>query len=463
MPMSRDVRHAPVRALRHTLAAMAALAALAVSSLAGPAAASAATAPALASLRWVVGVGSRAGETVVMVTGTLPGSVKLPAKIVIPVPKDVTPGWVGEIVGSDPSKDPTAVYSTASGPKYDTMTITLKIARVGQAEYTIPSSGAGQVTDYSTEVPILGPVGSAAIEIRVPSGSVVTSISPGVTLTGSSGGLDFYSLTKRAPGRGSTIRAALTADAEAAQQPGAASEPGTQGGAPVGSPLGAVTGMVVVLAAGLTGFVGVLGYHRVRDRRAAESAPEDDVPQPKVRAARKAKAPKRPKEAEPIAASESELEADESRWLEPDEALVPEETAQDPAPEPHAAPVAPSDDAVENVTAEASPDVPGTDIVAMVKRLAALKKDGLLGEEEFALAKQGLLAGDTTVTGLLADLARFRVDGLFSDEEFGAAKEQLLTGSTAMILEVEELVGLQEQELLSREEFRAIVDRLLND
>jgi hypothetical protein len=455
------MRHAPICALRHTLVSMAALVALAVSGLAGPAAAWAATAPVLASLRWVVGVGSQAGETVVIVTGTLPGSVKLPAKIVIPVPKDVTPAWVGEIVGTDSSKDPTAVYSTASGPKYDTMTITLKAARVGQAEYTIQSSGAGQVTDYSAQVPILGPVGSAAIEIRVPSGSVVTSLSPGVTLTGSSGGLDFYSLTKKAPRRGSTIQAALTGDPGATQQPGAASEPGTPGAAPVGSPLGAVTGMVGVLAAGLTGFVGVLGYHRVRDRRAAESAPEDDAPQPKESATRKPKPPKRPKQAEPVAPSEPEPEADESRPMEPDQAVVTEEPAQDPASQPHAAPVAPAEDPIANATA-ASPDVPGTDIVAMVKRLAALKKDGLLGEEEFALAKQGLLAGDATVAGLLADLARFKADGLLSDEEFGAAKEQLLTGSTAMILEVEELVGLQEQDLLSRDEFRAIVDRLLN-
>jgi hypothetical protein len=471
-----------MRTLRHALAATFALAALVL-----PAAAAAATAaPALDSLRWVVGASSQTGEDVVIISGTLPGSVKLPARIVIPVPKGLTPGWVGEIVGSDPSKDPTAVYSTVPGPKYDTMTITLKQARVGQAEFTIPQAATGSVTSYSAEVPVLGPVGSATIEFRLPSGSVVITSSPGLTLGQSSGGVDFYSLTKKSPRRGSTVKAALTVDASTAPPSSGASGAGSVSGTPVGGPLGNVAPIIVMLVAALAGFLGVFAYFRVRDGRVPEYASEDDdaprpdadrsrrantrkrpkqseqavgfededAPPPDDQAPREAKTRKRPKRAEPVVASESAPEADQTGSSVPDDATARDVPVRAPVAGAKPAPVAP---------AVAAAEAPANDIIGGVKRLAALKADGLLDDEEFALAKQGLLAGDTLVTDLLADLARFRAAGLLSDEEFGTAKEQLLTGSTEMIVEIEELVGLKEQGLLSREEFQIVVDRLLSD
>jgi hypothetical protein len=480
-----------MRTLRHALAATFALAALVL-----PAAAAAATAaPALDSLRWVVGASSQTGEDVVIISGTLPGSVRLPARIVIPVPKGLTPGWVGEIVGSDPSKDPTAVYSTVPGPKYDTMTITLKQARVGQAEFTIPQAATGSVTSYSAEVPVLGPVGSATIEFRLPSGSVVITSSPGLTLGQSSGGVDFYSLTKKSPRRGSTVKAALTVDASTAPLSSGASGAGSVSGTPVGGPLGNVAPIIVMLVAALAGFLGVFAYFRVRDGRVPEYASEDDdaprpdadrsrrantrkrpkqseqavgfededAPPPDDQAPREAKTRKRPKRAEPVVASESAPEAEQTGSSVRDDVTERDVPVQAPVTGAQPAPLAPADDAAEIAPAVAAPEAPANDIIGGVKRLATLKADGLLDEEEFALAKQGLLAGDTLATDLLADLARFRATGLLSDEEFGTAKEQLLTGSTEMIVEIEELVGLQEQGLLSREEFRIVVDRLLND
>ncbi|HEX9092897.1 MAG TPA: hypothetical protein VF902_02840, partial [Coriobacteriia bacterium] len=89
--------------------------ALVVLTLATPAVALAATkAPALKALSWVSGAQSD-GSGIIIVTGQLPDSVPLPANIVIPVPSGAQLAWVGEIVGGDASKDPTATYSIVPG------------------------------------------------------------------------------------------------------------------------------------------------------------------------------------------------------------------------------------------------------------------------------------------------------------------------------------------------------------
>lgn len=216
--------------------------------------------PALASLSAVVGVGST-GQGTLIVTGVLPTSVTLPAQMIVPIPAGLKPSWVGEIVGTDPAKDPTAKYTIASGKKYDTVTLEMRASRTGQVEFTraLPVVGGG--TLYSLDLPILSQVGLATLSFRVPSGSQVASVSAGVTFQQGAGGTDLYSVTKTKPAVGKTVSGRLTVPSSGGTATGTA-----QPAAAAGSTGSSISQMVALLIAALVGFgvVTFIGY--VRDR-----------------------------------------------------------------------------------------------------------------------------------------------------------------------------------------------------
>jgi len=479
-----------MRAARSTLiAAMLVFVALAMAPTVG---AAAQAVPALQSLRAGMGSTSQGGQPVLSITGRLPDSVSLPATIVIPFPNGLTPSWVGEIAGVDPSKDPTATYTIKTGPRFSTMTITLTQNRTGQAEFGVQTPAPTGGTQYAADLPILGKVGEVTIELRVPAGSAVTSLSPGVALATTSGGIDVYSITKKSPKVGSPFSAALLAGAVA---PAAGSAPA--GSAAAGSP-SELTALLVIAVSALLGFVGVYLFQSSKEKRAARGASEDgpaDPPAPerdpaptRNQSASSKKAAKRAaREREEAAARATRSRAAASgageAFGDDDEDEPVSESYSEPEPEPEVEVESPQsedefedasgdgvdsaedDDEEEAVGDEADapaglPGVPAGDIVGQLKELVALKGSGVLDADEFVAAKKSLLAGETRVVALL-ELARFERDGLLSSEEFVLAKEQLLTGSAEMIVGIEDLAELERQGLLSRDEFRTVVDRLL--
>lgn len=478
-----------MRAARSTLmAAMLVVVALAIAPSVGKAAQAV---PALQSLRAGMGSTSQGGQPILSITGRLPDSVPLPATIVIPFPNGLTPSWVGEIAGADPSKDPTAKYAIKTGPQFSTMTITLTQNRTGQAEFGVQTSVANGGTQYAADLPILGKVGEVTIELRVPAGSAVTSLSPGVVLTTTSGGIDIYAITKKSPKVGSTFSAALLAGAAA---PAAGSAPA--GSAATGS-LSELAAIPVIALSALLGFIGVHLFQSSKEKRAALAASGDglvDPPAPHPTPAPARNQPASSKKAAKRAAREREeaaaLAARSSAaaigageaFGEDDEEEPGSESIAEPEPEVVFESPQPDEefdgesdedldsdeDDDEEVKAgdEADmtagrPSVPAGDIVGQIKELVALKASGALDPDEFAAAKQSLLEGETRVVALLEDLSRFERDDLLSSEEFALAKAQLLTGPTEMIVGIEDLAELERQGLLSRDEFRVVVDRLL--
>lgn len=98
--------------------------------------------------------------------------------------------------------------------------------------------------------------------------------------------------------------------------------------------------------------------------------------------------------------------------------------------------------------------------VTQVERLARLKEQGVLTEDEFALQKQQLLGEDARelLTSQLPRLAALREQGLLTEDEFNHKKRLLLLED-----ELAQLVRLRDGELISDDEFAERRARLLGD
>lgn len=118
---------------------------------------------------------------VLLVSGTLPSSVSLPAKVSLAVPTGAEILWAGEILGGDASKDPTVQYTVKSGAKYDTVEFTLTKAHTGQVEISATNSvaqaGSGKTATVEWTAP--SDVPSVRLGVQLPSGATVTGTTGG--------------------------------------------------------------------------------------------------------------------------------------------------------------------------------------------------------------------------------------------------------------------------------------------
>lgn len=98
--------------------------------------------------------------------------------------------------------------------------------------------------------------------------------------------------------------------------------------------------------------------------------------------------------------------------------------------------------------------------VTQVERLARLKEQGALSEEEFALQKQQFLGEDARelLTSQLPRLAALRQQGLLTEDEFHRKKGLLLLED-----ELAQLARLRDGELLSDDEYTERRARLLGE
>lgn len=427
----------------------------------------ASSAPALKSLSWSMRV-LQDGRQGVFVTGELPDSTPLPAKVVIPIPGGDQPDWVGEIVGTDPSKDPTATYTVDQATGYGVLTITVKTARVAQAEFITPAAAAGTDLVLAGDMPILGPVEDATLSLEPPSGSSVTTATPGLIKT-TAGGSDTYTIVKRSPAVGTVLAGSLTAVLRASGgAPGqSATATGTQGGG--GASLGGGNPAAILVATLLTVAVGFGLYAAWANRgrltsllkrsAAGETAPDTQASRPPAKG-------QRVKPAAVGAASKPKPNPEPGPEPRPKPRPKPKPTPR-PAPKPN-----PKPEPTPNLKPEPAPEpadeagpgpagATGHDLVLLVKDLASLRTGGLLSPDEYGEAKRTLLSGDAHVVTLLKEVAGFSVSALLTPDEFTAIKEHLLTGSAEIVTEIEDLVALNTEGLLSREEFQSVVDRLL--
>jgi hypothetical protein len=393
----------------HRLARIAlqtAVAAVAVLTLSLPATALALKVPPLDSISTALAPPSASTPEFKTVRGTLPVGTSLPATVAIPVPSGVKLSWVGEILGGDPSKDPTATYTVQRADGYDIVFVTVTKSLSAQAEMGLApaSSSQGLPATYSLSLPIPGRVKTVQLAFQLPTGSTVTSTSAGLASAPAPSGSVGYALSKLNPKVGSTVKAALTLVVAASPAAGSATSAGQSAGAPPAtsspSTTNALWGVLVAIASGFL----LWNLYKLMRPAVAVDVPEDDEPEDNEQE------DDEPDDDEP----EGEPEDDQPEDDDPEDAEPSEQVTSEPSPTDGESAGASREDA-DSSSAESEDESPedavsskpetstthavtepssalaDDDIVARLKTLADLHAAGELTDEEFSLAKMKLL------------------------------------------------------------------------
>lgn len=136
-------------------------------------------------------------EPLLLISGELPASTRLPAEVAIPIPAKSRVQWAGEILGGPVAQDPQAQPRIESKGAYDLAVFTLTKARTGQVEVPVPD--AARVTG-STRTATVSWVSAAAVPsvtvaVRISSTAKVTKPPAGATRTAGADGTVQYART----------------------------------------------------------------------------------------------------------------------------------------------------------------------------------------------------------------------------------------------------------------------------
>jgi hypothetical protein len=146
----------------------------------------------------------------ILISGRLAQAATLPATLSLPIPSGAKPYWVGEIVGTDPSKDPKATYTIEKAKGYDLVVFTIKQGRTGQVEMSIATPVAGAPSTLSYSLPIVSKVAQATLSFGLPAGSTLSTSTPGLVGGVGASGESLFTKTVQNPKVGSTIKESLT-------------------------------------------------------------------------------------------------------------------------------------------------------------------------------------------------------------------------------------------------------------
>jgi hypothetical protein len=217
---------------------------------------------------------------VLLVSGHLPDSAKLPAQVGLSVPAGSTLSWIGELLGGATSEDPALTYTKSAAGGLDTYLVTLTKARTAQIEIAAPGAVSSNGADYSAVLSWTAPadVSQVTMSVRIPAASQITSAATGASVHAGDESYAFYSKTfdNVKAGDTPTLAFAYSATGAVAGSAGAAGGPSSSGS----------TAIVVValLLGGLVGLVLViLGSRTARARRRAESDTAAPAVQPRRR------------------------------------------------------------------------------------------------------------------------------------------------------------------------------------
>lgn len=225
----------------------------------------------------------QSSSSAILISGRLASTVTLPATLRIPIPSGATPYWVGEIIGTDPSKDPKATYTVQKANGYDLVVFTIKQGRTGQVEMSMPAPVVGAPSTLSYSLPIVSKVGKATLSFSLPVGSTLSTSTPGLVGGVGASGEPLFTKTVQNPKIGSVIKESLSYSA-AGVTGGTASGSAVSGGS-------AADALAVPLWILVLIFAGLFAKAALGKRRAAiagdlaasgddavESAFDDDSP-----------------------------------------------------------------------------------------------------------------------------------------------------------------------------------------
>jgi hypothetical protein len=123
--------------------------------------------------------------SIMLISGELPASVKLPATVELAVPAGAKVQWAGEILGGAPESDPAVKTAVEKRGAIDVHRFTLTRARIGQIEVVAPElvkpAGAGFASALRWTPSQATP--SVRLAVRLPDSSGVTSRTVGAVIS----------------------------------------------------------------------------------------------------------------------------------------------------------------------------------------------------------------------------------------------------------------------------------------
>lgn len=123
--------------------------------------------------------GADASETVVIVSATLPDSVKLPARVRIPMPEGSDLAWAGEVLGGDPNADPSREASSHAGSGGKYVEMELSKSHQAQVEFTgLPLKIDGDIVSAQVTWVQTSDASETAFSVKMPSYATHVKIEP---------------------------------------------------------------------------------------------------------------------------------------------------------------------------------------------------------------------------------------------------------------------------------------------
>lgn len=201
---------------------------------------------------------------VLLVAGTLPGDVTLPAAARLPIPVGAQPQWLGEIMGGDPSQDPSLEPSVTKQGTTNVYSFTLTKSRTGQLEALLPNAVTADGSNFRTSITWPAPqdAGEVRLSVRLPKSARIVVPAEGATLVTSDPTANYYTRTFKDVKAGTPVILSVTYSLQS-----------VVGGADGGS---RNRTLIPLLIAGLAVAVLALGVVLARSRRAGSSAGVDD-------------------------------------------------------------------------------------------------------------------------------------------------------------------------------------------
>lgn len=171
-------------------------------------------------------------QSLLLVSGELPPSAKLPYEGELAVPAGTQLQWIGEILGGAASADPELKYVKSTSQGMDLYRFTLTKSRIAQVEGIVPGMSGPDGANFRSTMKWTAwqALPEVRISHRIPQASQIISAAPGATIQPSGTGFSMYTKTVKNPKAGEVIDLSFTYSspaAGAAAAGGSASSPGS--------------------------------------------------------------------------------------------------------------------------------------------------------------------------------------------------------------------------------------------
>ena len=218
----------------------------------------------------------QSGQPTLLVFGQLPTGATLPANVSLAVPAGGKVGWAGEILGGDPSKDPSVKYTVKTGKAYDLVGFTLTTSRNAQVEVSVPKAFVAKGASTQATIDVVAPFGmpSSTLLIQLPTGATVTSKAAGATVVTDATGT-WYKRVVTGISQGDRLKLTVAYTGGPPVAAGATSSPSLSAPAPTPVSSSPASPLLVISVLGLLVSLTVVLTKRLSPEFAAAHAVED--------------------------------------------------------------------------------------------------------------------------------------------------------------------------------------------